>query len=69
MQPRRLTITREQRGYTLRDDGRLVAWYRACPPALELARTLAEAGRLRGDRGIAVLLRQHGRTEQVLRLE
>jgi hypothetical protein len=68
-QPRQLTITRDRLGYTLRDNGRLVAFYRACPPALELARTLAAAGMLRGDRGISVLLLQPGRPSQVLPLD
>ena len=47
MEQRLLVVRKDRRGCTLLDDGRPLAWYPSLAPALELARTLAEASALR----------------------
>jgi hypothetical protein len=69
MPPRQLTITQDRLGYSLHDDGQLIAWYPSCPPAVDMARTLAEAALLRGDRGIRLTLLRPGQPAQPLPLE
>jgi len=44
---RLLTIRRERRGCMLLDCGKPLAWYPSVAPALDLARTLADATALR----------------------
>ncbi|KAF1695566.1 MULTISPECIES: hypothetical protein [Pseudoxanthomonas] len=66
---RLLTLTKDHRGCTLRDDGRPLAWYPAVQPALELARTLAAASRLREDRAVVLELSAYGQPPRRLPLD
>ena len=69
MDHRLLTLTKDHRGCTLRDDGRPLAWYPAMQPALELARTLAAASLLRADRGVVLELASYGQPPRRLPLD
>jgi len=60
MERRLLTLAKDHRGCTLFDNGRPLASYPSLGPALELARLLAEASRLRDGPPVVVQLSRYG---------
>lgn len=61
MDCRILTVNKDHRGCVLLDCGQPVASCHSLEHALELARTLAEANRLRAGPPLVVEVRQYGR--------
>lgn len=69
MDARLLLLTKDHRGCTLHDNGRLLARYPALPPALEMARTLAAGSRLREEGDVLLELSAYGGPARRLSLE
>jgi hypothetical protein len=60
MEHRLFVVRRDHRGCILLDGGKPLAWYPSIAPALELARTLADANALREGPPVRVELRSFG---------